>query len=392
MPQRPAFSRRTVLMAVFVLFGAWVGTWSALLPSIQERSHSGTGTLAIVLALGGAVTVPTPLLSAPLLSRLGRQALPWSLAAYAASAVGTVLSTSPLELVLAVCASNVSGACIDIVVNSEVIEEERRGGVHLMQAVHAVWPLSFIGGGLLTGVLRMRGVDQVVIGVVVATPLLLLALVARGRLAGRQRRSAITLLARPSVLALGGLGILAYSVEAGIQSWGAIHLTDTFAAGPLLAALAPASLGAAQTAGRILAQRRAPGTSPPSLMLLGIAPAIAGVLLAALAPNAGQALLGIALIGLGIAPWAPAIFSLSGSLAARISRPDALPAVTTVTYSGFMTGPALVGAVAAVAGLRAGILSLGACAVLLGAGLAVRRRLVDEGPARLGAEVHPPLP
>ncbi|WP_299284023.1 hypothetical protein [uncultured Tateyamaria sp.] len=81
----------------------------------------------------------------------------------------------------------------------------------------------------------------------------------------------------------------------------------------------------------------------------------------AAAPNAPTALVGLVLVGFGLAPIVPLAFRIAGKLS-----PDApgvgVAAVSTLGYAGFLLGPPLVGLVAEASSLR---WSLGAVALLL---------------------------
>jgi MFS family permease len=88
-------------------------------------------------------------------------------------------------------------------------------------------------------------------------------------------------------------------------------------------------------------------------------------MLCALASSGSMARVGFAVIGLGLA----SVFPLAISAAAqRRDRPAAaaVAAISTAGYSGFLAGPAIIGLLASLFGLRAGLGVL----VLLGAVIA----------------------
>jgi len=360
-------------MVCYGFFGLWLGMWGALLPSIQQRTGAGNGGLAAVLFVAGLAPVPTPLLAAPLLQRLGWAALPATLCVLAISVTAVGAATSVISLGCALVVASVAGACLDILVNAIVISEEQSRGRPLMQAVHGVWPLAYIVGGLMAGTLRSAAVEPPVILLLVTVPMLLFGAASRAAFAGRSAKvSAFPLLRNRMVLALGMIGLLAYAVESGIQGWGAIHLSSTFGSGPFVAALAPVALGLTQAFGRAAAHRTSMGLAPSRAMVLAVPIAVIGITLTAAAPSAALALLGIAIIGLGIATWAPGLFTLAGHLGEGLRRPETIAAVTTITYCGLFLGPAMVGVIASVAGLRWGIAMLSLAALTFGAAVHLR--------------------
>jgi predicted MFS family arabinose efflux permease len=86
-----------------------------------------------------------------------------------------------------------------------------------------------------------------------------------------------------------------------------------------------------------------PGPLPRLLLATGAAIAAIGTAAAATAHSLALALLGIAIAGLGTSVCAPTVLSLAGRLAAPGMRASAISIVTTLGYSGFLLGPAVVG-------------------------------------------------
>ncbi len=83
---------------------------------------------------------------------------------------------------------------------------------------------------------------------------------------------------------------------------------------------------------------------------------LGGTLVVAVAPTAPVALAGWAVLGLGVAPLAPAVLGAApdarpGPGAPPVPAPTAIATVTTIGYLGSFTGPPTIGAVAEVTGL-----------------------------------------
>jgi sugar phosphate permease len=168
------------------------------------------------------------------------------------------------------------------------------------------------------------------------------------------------------LMLLGGLAAIAYLVENGWQSWGAVHLHNTLHASPALAALAPAVFAASAAVGRFSAHGLGRAASRASLVGTGSMLAATGTLTAALAANTPLALAGIALAGVGTSVCAPTLIALAGVLTP--TAPGAATAtVITVAYLGFAFGPALVGGIAALSTLPTALCAVAGAALLLAA-------------------------
>ena len=132
------------------------------------------------------------------------------------------------------------------------------------------------------------------------------------------------------------------------QGWAAVHLERDLGAGAALAATGPAVFGASAGAGRLLAHRFGRVGQERTLVSAGASLAAAGTVLAALAPATVGVLVGIAAAGLGTAACAPLLLGLAGRVGRDAHRGAAVGTVTTLGYLGFVVSPAAVGGAAAV--------------------------------------------
>jgi MFS family permease len=169
------------------------------------------------------------------------------------------------------------------------------------------------------------------------------------------------------LLILGALAAFAYLVENAWQSWSAVHLESTLDASPAVAALGPAVFGASAAAGRLGGHALTERIPERRLLAAGASIGAVGTLLAALAPTAAVALVGIAIAGIGTSVCAPTLIGLAGRLAAPGERGSAVSAVTTLAYGGFLVGPAAVGLAAGAASLPAALAGVAVVAALLAA-------------------------
>jgi MFS family permease len=180
------------------------------------------------------------------------------------------------------------------------------------------------------------------------------------------------------LLLLGALGAVAYLIENAWQSWASIQLHGTLGASSPLAAAGPAVFAGCAAAGRFvghLLQRR---LTPPALFAAGAGLAAVGSALAALAASVAEAFVGIALAGLGTSVCAPTLISSAGRLAPRAPG-AATGTVISLSYVGFVFGPAAVGLLAQVTTLRMALAAVAAAAVGLAlAGRALAHIATDD--------------
>ncbi|HEX5194187.1 MAG TPA: MFS transporter [Solirubrobacteraceae bacterium] len=158
------------------------------------------------------------------------------------------------------------------------------------------------------------------------------------------------------------------ALEFSLSFWLASYLNDDIGLARTSAAAAVSGLYASSLAGRLLASRLARRVSAEALLVGSLATALAASPILLTATGGGVAAVGIALAGLGVGATFPLTSALHISASPR-SADSALGQVLGVASIGQIVGPLTVGAIAQVAGLRAGLLILPVLTLIAAAGL-----------------------
>jgi predicted MFS family arabinose efflux permease len=365
---RPAAGGRVRVLGGFAAFGAFWGTWGAALPAVQSHARVDDGQLGVALLCIGAGALVSMRLAGTLVDRWGPVALPATLAAFggAAALPGLATSTGGLCAVLLVLGAT-SGA-VDVAINAEGTRTEAASGSPVLSLAHGTFSANVVIGSLAAGALRAAGAGaELVLGLVgIAVVVVALGLwrVPTPGAAPAPARTSLRHLPR-LLLVLGALCALAFFVENAWQSWGAVHLESDLDASPALGALAPALFAGAAAVSRLGGHVLVGRFDEILIMRAGALAGAAGTLLAALAPAAALALVGVAIAGAGISICAPILFSIAGRSADEAVRGAAVSIVTTIAYLGFLIGPAVVGLLADATTLRASLAAAAAVAVTL---------------------------
>jgi MFS family permease len=354
---------RFACAVVFALAGGLLATFAARVPAIQERAGLSAGELGLLfLALEAGAIAGLPL-GGTLSARIGnRRALRIGLAVYPAGLawVGTTVWLAPALFVTAVGTS-----VVDVAMNAQGLELERRLRRPLLSRLHAAHSAGVLAGGL-------GGTLAAALGVPVGAHLVGVA--GLGLVAGQLATLAVTdaprapgpLLAWPGrpLLWLAALAFAAFLVDGAASNWSAVQVGG----GEVLAAAGFAAFASGLLAGRLVGDRTVARLGPERVVRLAGAVASVGVLAALVVPS--LALAGWFAAGFGIAPVAPVVMRAAGTKGA-VAPAMAIAAVTTVGYLGSFTGPPLIGGLAAVIGLDAALgVVLLACAAV--AALAAR--------------------
>jgi fucose permease len=158
------------------------------------------------------------------------------------------------------------------------------------------------------------------------------------------------------LLLVGAVTLCATTLEGAAADWLALFLTDERAATASLAAAGYAVFAVAMAAGRFSGTAVAERLGRDGAVRAGGLVSLAGVLLTVLGPGLAGAYAGAALWALGVCLVFPAAVSAGGETPDRPA--DAIAAVTTIGYGGFLVGPPLIGLLADQVGLGRALLVL----------------------------------
>lgn len=365
---------RWALATMFFVNGAVVASWVPHIPAVKSRHALTDGQLGLVLlamAAGSVVALP---IAGRLVGRFGSR----SMTAAAGLALCLALPlpiVSPDVIVLSLCLA-LLGACngaLDVSMNANALVVERYYRRSIMSSFHALWSLGGVVGAVLASGAMWFGVGDMAHVVGASAVSTLAAAAAARRLVSTcaQGDGPAAAFGRPTraLLVLGVLAFCGLLAEGAIGDWSAVYLHDSLAAGPAVAALGFGAFALAMTAGRLTGDRLVEHLGAGVVLRASSAVAAAGLGAALLIDAPLAAVVGFALVGLGIANVVPVLFGSAGKIGGPAAG-SALAAVATPGYVGFLSGPPLIGLVAEQLGLRAALATVcAACALIaLGAG------------------------
>ncbi|MER5647674.1 MFS transporter [Streptosporangium sp. NPDC002524] len=184
----------------------------------------------------------------------------------------------------------------------------------------------------------------------------------------------------PAVRMLAALGVLAACgalVEDAGASWGAIYLSGDLYADAATAGMAVVAFQVAMTAGRLTGDRVVDRFGQRTVVRTGGVLAAVGMGAALAVPSVATSLAGFALAGLGFATLVPAAMHTADELPG-LPAGTGLTVVSWLLRGGFLLSPLLVGFVADLVSLRAGLLSVVLAGVIT---VVLARVLVNRAPA-----------
>jgi predicted MFS family arabinose efflux permease len=364
---------------VFATNGFLLGSWVARLPATRDRLGASAAELGLVLLAPGIGSLLSMPFSGRWCRRFGSR-LVVAATTVAASAVLAALAVVPNLVALGV-ALFVWGAFYgswDVAMNVHGSAVEQRAGREWMPRYHACWSVGGIAGASFGALAARAGVPLSLhfAAVAVACTALVAASLPSfvedrrdqgvpgavhnpGRARARRGR---VLTGR--LLLVGVVTLCATTLEGAAADWLALFLTDERGATASLAAFGYAVFAVAMAAGRFSGTAVAERLGRDGAVRVGGLVSFAGVLLTVLGPGLAAAYAGAALWALGVCLVFPAAVSAGGEAPDRPA--DAIAAVTTIGYGGFLLGPPLIGLLADRVGLGRALLVL----LVLAAGIA----------------------
>lgn len=345
--------------AVFFLHGVTVSNWLARIPAVQQKLALPIGVLGLTLL----ATAAGAMFGMPLAARLvGRFH----------SAPVTRVSTALFCLVLplpgivprawmlapALFLFGLSAAAMEVSMNTQAIVVETALARPVMTSFHALFSLGGMAGSLMGGFAAAHNVAPAVHLCSVAPLLLAAALLStRSLLPDGPRRQAPPAHWLGHLSALWGLGLIAFCIligEGAMADWTAVYLTGLPSVSPGAAAAGYAVFSVCMALGRLSGdwfRRRFPEIA---IIRAGASLASVGLASGLAAGGLSGALIGFACAGFGFSSIFP-ILTLKAGQIPSVSPQAGVAAVTAAGYTGFLSGPPIIGFLAQASSLRLGL-------------------------------------
>jgi MFS family permease len=374
-PDSLPFHARIAVTVMFLLNGTVFASWVPHIPAVKARLDINDGQLGLLLLCIAAGSIASLALSGWLVARFGSRRLT------VAAAIGLclmlpvpVVSASTFVVAASLALFGVFNGALDVAMNAQAVEVQRRYGRSIMSAFHGCFSLGGLIGAGLAGLLLKLGVPGLEHASAITAVGLLSAVLAGSWLlpSARSNTAREPVFVRPTgaLLPLGVLALCALLIEGAMADWSAVYLADAHGASLDVAATGYAVFSLTMAAGRFGGDRLIDRFGVVSILRTCAVLATAGLLLTVVGGQAA-ALAGFACIGFGMANIIPLLFTAAGRVP-DVEPGRALAAVASAGYFGFLVGPPFIGFVAHALSLPA---AFGLMAILC-ATLALRARLV----------------
>jgi hypothetical protein len=353
--------------ACFLLTGVISASWASRVPAIKDGLSLGDGQFAIALLGLEAGAVLGLQFGGLVVPRTGsRRALVASLLAFSGTLLGPALAPSLLVLAVSLFAFAALNSVVDVAMNAQGVAVGRLMGRPVLSGLHAMHSLGgVIGAGAGALAARLGAIPPphflacamvAVVGSFVAWPLLLPSGIDAKEDQSEDAAASMGGLRRwfsgwsAPIALLGALAFCFTLAEGAGLNWSAVYVADALGGTEALGAIGLGAFLGAVTLGRLVGDRLVSGLGAVRVFRTGAVVAgvgFGGALLVD-APVAG--LVGLALLGAGIANALPIAIAAGGNTPGQTPA-TAAARVSTLGYLGSFVGPVLVGGLASLSSL-----------------------------------------
>ncbi|MGN6316388.1 MFS transporter [Trinickia sp.] len=363
---------RFATMALFFIAGMAYASWGVHVPTVRDKFQLDPAMLSVALFVLTGGSIAATVANAKWIARAGtrRACLVGGLVMSASMAL--ILAMPTYALLLPVLAAFGAGmATMDVAMNAEASAVEQALGRPIMSSLHGMFSLGGMIGAGIGGLALSHGMASAVhmllaalvcvVVLVVACPAVLPHIPHTESHHGGARASRWR---SPVLWALGAVALIALIAEGAMYDWAAVYMRDVVRSTPAFASAGYAAFTGAMAAGRFAGDVVRARFGAVQLVFASGSIAFAGMVAALVLPFSVTALIGFAMMGIGLANMMPVLFAAAMRVKG-IHAAEGLAHVASIAYVGLLFGPVLIGGVAQVANLSIGLAVVALCAALV---------------------------
>lgn len=337
--------------------GLCFATWASRIPDIKTTLHLSEGSLGTILFALPLGQLAMMLFSGRLVTRFGsHRILLFSIFMYAFSLTNLGLAQNAWQLSLGLFAFGIFANLSNIAVNTQGVYTEGLFKRTIMSSFHGMWSLAGFTGALVgLGMLALELSTYVHFLIVAAIVVLLVVLNFKYLIIAKEsakiekkkgfRKPDSTL------VWLGVIGFCCMASEGVMFDWSGVYFKDVIKAPGPLVILGYTSFMIMMASGRFLGDGLTLKFGRKKVMQISGCLISLGLFTAVFFPYIIPSTIAFMFVGLGVSTIVPTLYSIAGKHP-TIPTGEALTAVSSVSFLGFLMGPPIIGYIAEAFGLR----------------------------------------
>lgn len=354
-------TQRLATRLSFFSLGFATAAWAPLIPFAQQRlnlNHADFGLLLLCMGIGSMIAMPA---TGALVKRWGcRPLIALALMLLMVLLPSLTMWNSIVMMAVALFVFGSAAGCLGVAINLQAVVVEKHSLRALMSSFHGMCSLGGLTGAMLVTALLAVGLSPLMSTLSVVMILLVIGAVAippcltsfEQDEKPHQEADTSKKLYRPNsiILLIGMMCFIAFLSEGAAMDWGGIYLTSKYELNPAFAGLAYTFFALSMTTGRFMGHILLKQWGEKNVVTYSAIGAAIGMVVIVTAPVWQVVVLGYALLGLGCSNIVPVMFSRVGRQN-DMPKAAALSLVSTIAYTGSLSGPALIGLIGEWTGL-----------------------------------------
>lgn len=362
----------------FSFFGLGFATaaWAPLIPFAQQRlhfNHADFGLLLLCSGLGAMLAMPA---TGKIVQRIGcRVPIGFALLLLAVLLPSLSLWTTPLMMAITLFLFGTAAGSLGVALNIQAVVVEKNSLKSLMSGFHGMASLGGLAGVLTITALLALSISSVMSAFAVSLLLVIIIFLSVPysiksventslEASSKVKNSIRQRLPQPLIILIGIACFIIFMTEGAAMDWSGIYLTQQYGVNTAFAGLAYTFFAIAMTTGRFTGHYLIRYFGEKKLLTNSAICATLGLALVSIAPHWWLVLVGYTLVGTGCSNIVPIMFSRAGRQTVMPSA-VALSCVSTLAYTGILVGPAFIGMIGELIGLKTVFMALSGLLLLI---------------------------
>ena len=362
----------------FSFFGLGFATaaWAPLIPFAQQRlhfNHADFGLLLLCSGLGAMLAMPA---TGKIVQRVGcRVPIGFALLLLAVLLPSLSLWTTPLMMAITLFLFGTAAGSLGVALNIQAVVVEKNSLKSLMSGFHGMASLGGLAGVLTITALLALSISTVMSAFAVSLLLVIIIFLSVPysiksventslEASSKVKNSIRQRLPQPLIILIGIACFIIFMTEGAAMDWSGIYLTQQYGVNTAFAGLAYTFFAIAMTTGRFTGHYLIRYFGEKKLLTYSAICATLGLALVSIAPHWWLVLVGYTLVGTGCSNIVPIMFSRAGRQTV-MSSAVALSCVSTLAYTGILVGPAFIGMIGELIGLKTVFMALSGLLLLI---------------------------
>lgn len=364
---------RRIRWAVSIFYfasGLCFSTWASRIPTIKTNLHLSDGELGTILFSIPLAQITMMYFSGKMVTRYGSHlTLPIAIFIYALSLTNIGLAQNAWQLALGLALFGISANLTNISVNTQGVYAEGLFRRAIMSSFHGMWSLAGFTGALIGIGMLALDISTYLHFVIVAIIVALLVTFNFKYLVKAKEKTPLPkkkTFRKPdkALILLGIIGFCSMASEGIMFDWSGVYFKDVVKVpGPLIV-LGYTSFMIMMASGRFFGDKLIQKYGRKSVMQISGIMISTGLFMAVTFPYLIPSTLAFMIVGLGVSTVIPTLYSIAGKHP-TIPTGEALTAVSSVSFFGFLMGPPVIGHIADHFGLRFSFAFIGMFGILI---------------------------